>query len=381
MPQPERKAIKELRENSEINIKKADKGTTTVIMNKEAKIKEGLTQLNVEENYKPLEAPMVGETYNRAKQLISELHQRHHIDQITYKWLSQTPNPPRIPVFHTLTKIHKANLAGRPIISGCDGPTERISAFVNSLLQPIMKEQRSYLKDTTNFINFVEGTKVPKNTILVSMDVTSLYTNIPQEEGITTVCNAYDIFYTNNPPIPTNFLKEMLRLILQENSFQFNGKDYLQIHGTAMGTKMAVSFANIFMAKIETEIINHCTKKLLVWKRYMDDVFSLWDTGKEEIKTFIEQANSYNSTIKFTAEISDKEITFLDTRIYKGARFEKESNLDTRTHFKPAETFQYTHFKSCHPPGVKKGEALSHFSERTPQRKLSRKTSTTLNKT
>ena len=63
LPQPEHKAIiKELREKSEINIKKADKGTTTVIMNKEAKIKEGLTQLNVEENYKPLEAPMVGET-------------------------------------------------------------------------------------------------------------------------------------------------------------------------------------------------------------------------------------------------------------------------------------------------------------------------------
>ena len=44
--------------------------------------------------------------------------------------------------------------------------------------------------------------------------------------------------------------------------------------------------------------------------------------------------------MKFTAESSDKEIAFLDTRIYKGARFEKESILDTRTHFKPTETFQ-----------------------------------------
>ena len=142
------------------------------------------------------------------------------------------------------------------------------------------------------------------------------------------VCSVcYDIFYTNNPRIPTNYLKEMLRLILQENSFQFIGKDYLQIHGTAMGTKMAVSFADIFMAKIETEIINHCTKKALVWKRYIDDVFSLWDTSKEEVNTFIEQANSYHPTIKFTAEIYDKEITFLVTRIYKGARFEKSLSL------------------------------------------------------
>lgn len=91
LSQPELQAIKELRENSEINIKKEDKGTTTVNLNKEEKIEEGLTQLNVKENYKPLETPMVGETYNRVKQLISELHQKHHIDQMTFKWL--TPNP------------------------------------------------------------------------------------------------------------------------------------------------------------------------------------------------------------------------------------------------------------------------------------------------
>ena len=84
------------------------------------------------------------------------------------------------------------------------------------------------------------------------MDVTSLYTNIPQEEGTQTVCRAYETFYVNNPPIPTPLLEQSLRLILQENSFQFAGKNYLQIHGTAMGTKMAVAFANIFMSKVET---------------------------------------------------------------------------------------------------------------------------------
>ena len=48
----------------------------------------------------------------------------------------------------------------------------------------------------------------------------------------------------------------MLKLILQENSVHFDGRDYLQTHGTAMGTKMAVSFANIFMSAVETGIIN-----------------------------------------------------------------------------------------------------------------------------
>ena len=75
------------------------------------------------------------------------------------------------------THNHKPTPVGRPIISGCDGPTERISAFVDHLIQPIAQKQASYLKDTTDFLNFIEKTKLPKSTILVSMDVTSLYTN------------------------------------------------------------------------------------------------------------------------------------------------------------------------------------------------------------
>ena len=140
---------------------------------------------------------------------------------MTAKWLSLTPNPPRIPIFYTLTKIHKPTPVGRPIISGCDGPTERISAFVDRLIQPIAQKQDSYLKDTTDFLNFIESTKLPKNTVLVSMDVTSLYTNIPQEEGVTTVCHAYEDFYGDKAPIPTKYLREMLYHILTENSFQF----------------------------------------------------------------------------------------------------------------------------------------------------------------
>ena len=69
---------------------------------------------------------------------------------------------------------------------------------------------------------------------------------------------------------------------------------------------------------------------------------------------FIEQANKHYPTIKFMAEISEIE-TLLATNIYKGEKFRSNSVLDVRTHFKPTETFQYTHFSSWHPPGVKKG--------------------------
>jgi len=111
-------------------------------------------------------------------------------------------------MFHTLTKIQKPRPVGRLIISGCDGPIERILSFVDHLLQPIAQKQASYLKDTTDFLNFIEKTKLPKNTILVSMNVTSLYTNIPPEEGIPTVCKACEESYHENPPIPSRYLEE-----------------------------------------------------------------------------------------------------------------------------------------------------------------------------
>ena len=101
----------------------------------------------------------------------------------------------------------------------------------------------------------------------MSTDVANLYTNIPQEEGITIVCKTYETFHLNKPPIPTLHLRDMLRLILKENSLHFNGKNFLQTHCTAMGTKMAVFFANIFMAAVETEIIERSSKKPLILEK------------------------------------------------------------------------------------------------------------------
>ena len=194
LSQGERKALKELSRDKNIVIKKSDKGTTTVIMYRTDKLDEGQVQIDDIHNYRPLDNPMVGTTAKKVHRLIQSLLQEGHIDDMTAKWLSLTPDPPRIPVFYTLTKIHKPTPVGRPIISGCDGPTERISAFVDHLIQPIAQKQASYLKDTTDFLNFIEKTKLPKITILVSMDVTGLYTNITEEEGITTVCEAYEEF-------------------------------------------------------------------------------------------------------------------------------------------------------------------------------------------
>ena len=128
LPPAERKALKDLKNNTEINIKKADKGTTSVFMSLADKKTEGQIQLDNIEHYRPLDESMVEETSVRVEQLITELHREQHIDEMTKKWLCQTQNPPRIPVFYTLT-----NPVDRPIISGVSGPTERLSLYQHLL--------------------------------------------------------------------------------------------------------------------------------------------------------------------------------------------------------------------------------------------------------
>ena len=76
-------------------------------MNREHKIHEGPVLLNDINNYRPLAEPMVDTTAKNVQRIIKSLLQEGYIDDMTAKWLSLTPNPPRIPVFYTLTKIHK----------------------------------------------------------------------------------------------------------------------------------------------------------------------------------------------------------------------------------------------------------------------------------
>ena len=104
-----------------------------------------------------------------------------------------------------------------------------------------------------------------------------------------------------------------------------------------MVTKIAAAFANIFMAKIEKEILRQNSIKPIFWKRFIYDVMSVWDTSRNEIEEFLLKANNFHPTIKFMAEISETETTFLDTKVYKGVRFNKDSILDVRTHFKPTD--------------------------------------------
>ena len=180
---------------------------------------------------------------------INELKSSHLLNEkIANDLLSSEAKTPQ---FKMLLKVHKEGNPGRPVVGSIDCHTTKISKYVDNQLQPHVKELKSYFKDSTDFIRKINSMeKIPDNSILVTMDVRSLYTSIPNKERIEAVETT-----RKRKNIGTRIISTFLRLVLTINNFVFNSQNYLQIKGCTMSTKCAPSYANIFMGMFEERYI------------------------------------------------------------------------------------------------------------------------------
>ena len=217
-------------------------------------------------------------------------------------------------------------------------------------MKPLITKLPSHIKDTSDFLNKLLNLRnLPSNTLLVTLDVSSLYTNIPHNDGIN-ACRFFLHRSRNNRNIPTETLCDLIRMVLTMNNFMFNGKNFLQIHGTAMGTKMAPSFANLFLGQFESNALSNSPFKPHTWWRYIDDIFMIWTEGLENLNTFVNYLNNLHPTIKFTSNHSFTNIPFLDVMVSL-----KDGLIETDLYTKPTDKHQYLFSSSCHPHHTKKG--------------------------
>ena len=219
-------------------------------------IKEAHRQLHNTVAYCPL-------TYDRSSKHNTEitkvLHRLQATGQITEQCMDFLIHPePRTPQFYLLPKIYK-NIhppPGRPIISGNGGPTEKISKLVDHFLRPYVQELPSYIKDTTHFLQMIDQLEpLPTGSLLCTLDVCSLYTSIPIIEAIQAVALLFKEERSPNIKPTNQALINLLALGLKRNNFAFNGQNFLQIRGVAMGNPFAPSVANIKMGQFEQKYI------------------------------------------------------------------------------------------------------------------------------
>ncbi len=129
-----------------------------------------------------------------------------------------------------------------------------------------------------------------------------------------------------------------------------------------MGTKVAPTFANIFMGKFENDhVYTHpLYSKCLVWFRFIDDIFFIFTGTLNELNQFFYDLNhTEHHSIKFTMDYSRDKINFLDTtiKIENGTLFMLLSTLYT----KPTDSHSYLLYESCHPKHIMASIPYSQF--------------------
>ena len=165
---------------------KADKGSAVVIVDVDDYVQEPNRQLESKEFYEKLTVDTTEINRIKVNRTVNELKSSHILNEkIANDLLTSEAKTPQ---FKMLRKVHKDGNSGRPVVSSIDCHTTRISKYIDNRLQPHIKQLKSYVKDCTDFIRKINSVeKISDNSILVTVDVRSLYTNIPNKEGIEAV--------------------------------------------------------------------------------------------------------------------------------------------------------------------------------------------------
>lgn len=255
-----------------------------------------------------------------------------------------------------LTTIAPPNLKFRPIISSSFSPTSHLSAFLDEILKPLVPKLNSYCRDTFHFLELLPAS-VEENSLFISFDVTSLYTSIPHDLGYEAIKYWVDKYRDDIPEkFSKQFILDSLRVILQNNFFSFEDNIYVQKSGTAMGTKVAPSYASLVMGFLEEKLYNTIFEEYSFeahdiqnsWIRYLDDCWIIWKVRYGDHTKFHDILNNLHPAINFTKEISDTSLNFLDVRVYR----DDDLLVKTDIYRKPTDTMSYVPFDSAHPRHV-----------------------------
>ena len=368
-------ALQKLIEDDDVIIKQADKGGAFVLMKRDFYISKMNDHLDKTETYHKLSQNEDNGTMNKIKGLVKK-----HENIFTKKEKAYIINfEYKTSYFYGLPKIHQSkrikenileqnssyvqcgtdvDLKMRPIVAGPVCPTHRLSNLIDVVLKPYLKHVKSYIRDSVDFLNHLPE-NIDEDSLLVTFDVNSLYTNIDHQVGLDAIRYWLETYPEDlNPRINKEFVLEAIELILKNNILEFNGNFYKQIKGTAMGTKMAPTYANMFLGYLEKQLykkveenISHKARLYVEenWFRYLDDCFIIWKKEFGDVKNFYDILQNIHEDIKFKIDISVENISFLDINVTK-----KNCKLETDIYYKITDTHQYLHFNSCHPRHTKR---------------------------
>ena len=353
----ERSSLRQWRKNElfnqdgELLMRLQDKGNRFVIVDKETDKRKAEEQI-ARSSFQKLDHDPTSEHIQKVKEWADKWHNE---GEITSEWKEFIVNENAKPGKNsTLYKTHKEGNPVRLLTSGCNTAIENLSRFIEIVCAPFTENLRSRIKNTGHLLDIIDELNeqgFPEDTVLVSFDIVNMYPSIDNVNGIQAVAKFLNTRVEKNPS--TECIIEGLSLCLYNNNSQFAMENLLQVNGTATGAPNSCSYADIAIAPIDDAVFQKMQsdfKELRYFGRYRDDCLSLWCGSRDRLQQFFSFLNSLSNDLKFTMEIGEQSLCFLDVEIKL-----EDGKLQTTVYSKPTDAHIYLHANSCHNEKSKKG--------------------------
>ncbi|CAH8592007.1 unnamed protein product [Schistosoma bovis] len=337
----EQKALKEFRNRKDIIIIPADKGRTTVIMDKKEYIKKAEELLGDKSTYKLMDTNPVKKLDNQISKTLNKLIKAGEITKQD-QWRMKSSGPV-LSRFYGRPKIHKPNIPLRPIVALPGTPTYNLSKEISRILRHLVDSAKHSIKSPTQFLDQIKDIQINNDELMISFDVTALFTSTEPQLAKETISLLLknDTNLTKYTTLQIKSLLELIDLCLT-TYFQFNNKIYEQTKGTPMGSPISGLIAEAVMQRLEATILPVIKPK--IWIRYVDDTFVI--VKKDELENTYKLINNVFNDIKFTMEQeSNNQLAFLDILITRT----DTGKLETQVYRKPTHTDQILNYNSNNP--------------------------------
>ncbi|XP_014614262.1 PREDICTED: uncharacterized protein LOC106792377 [Polistes canadensis] len=254
------------------------------------------------------------------------------------------------PKLYGLRKTHKKERALRPVVSSIGSPCYKLAKFVHQTLTKSISNKLVFsIKNSFEFAEIIREIKLPEGYILVSLDVISLFTNIPKELVLKTINEDWKEL-AKSIKVPKNILVELIQFCFELSYFQFNGSFYQQMDGSSMGNPASPVLANLVINYILRKIEGRLPFPVPFLKVYVDGVVTA--IPKDEMDQTLKTFNNVNNKIQFTREVeNNRTLPFLDMNIIRN----EDGSIVTNWYVKPTSSGRCISYNSNHPMSQKIG--------------------------
>ena len=236
-----------------------------------------------------------------------------------------------VPPMFVKIKTHKISMPRRPIVNRGISPIYFLEKFINSSIKPLTNDSPYVTVSSLKFLEDIHKIKLQPTAKFYSLDVKSLYPSVPLnsvKDIIIDRCKNHNYLSKH-----VKFIEASLNLIFKSNHFIVNNTIFQQTTGTPMGSCLAPTLGEITMQYIENTVLTNSTLKPSFYKRYVDDIFIIWEYTHNSLLNFVNNMNNIFDSINLTIEKEkDRAIPFLDILVHRN---EDNNTIWTEVYHKP----------------------------------------------